>query len=460
MEHFAPVSARLIVAICALLAGCAGRTHARGPAQPDAYYGYPPTAQSAGQLHSPASSGGTAPAEFPEIRGSAAAVAAFGSPVEAPSEVPPPLEVAPGPPLPDVVDVPEGVSADLPFDVPAPIPFHPPTQAPMPRRALPPLPLPPPRVTVALPGGETCLARLTQAGVAFRPFENTRGIETPIVVEGPIGGIRYYSAFGPMVCDCRFALALATAAPALSALGVTEMRFSGAYSYRMSKVGRLSLHAYGLALDVHEIVVDGRTLNVERHFARGIGCGAGPALNHVACKLRDLGLFRELLTPDYNADHNNHFHLGIAPLGPIANQIWDKHRAPPPSPTLPVLGEGSRLARSNRDRHPTAKPSAKSMSAAKTTAKATAQVTAQVTAEEETDQSPTRSKSKKSAKRRSARQEHAEDAVPETAEAKPAKHGSRAKKKKARPERASTAAKSKSRKSPKRVGALEKGGAS
>jgi hypothetical protein len=423
----------LLVAICGLLAGCAGRTHGREPAQPVAYYapgnGYPAAAPAPAPLPTPTPAGGTPPAEFQGIHGSVGAVAAFASPSEASSAEPPPLEVAPGPPLPEVVDLPEGVSPDLPFDVPAPIPFHPPTQAPMPRRALPPLPLPPPRVTVALPGGETCLARLTQAGVAFRPFEATRGIETPIVIEGPIGGIRYHSAFGPMVCDCRFALALATAGPALSALGVSEMRFSGAYSYRMSKVGRLSLHAYGLALDVHEIVVDGRTLIVERHFARGIGCGAGPALNHVACKLRDLGLFRELLTPDYNADHNNHFHLGVAPLGALANQIWDKHRAPPPSPQLPVFGEGSRLARSSRDRRP---PSAVAAP-------------------------PALAKQKKSDPRRSAEPaEHAENTGREKAHHKRVTKRSRAEKKKS----ASASAKRKGPKARKRIGALEKDSAS
>ena len=203
-------------------------------------------------------------------------------------------------------------------------------------------PLPPPRVTVGLPGGEVCLKKLALMSVAFQPLEEIRGIETPIQIQGPIGGIRYHSGFGPMVSDCRFALALATAAPELFALGVSEMRFSGAYSYRTSRVGRLSLHAYGLALDVHEIVVEGRRLSVEKDFARNIGCGVGPALNRVACRLRELGIFRELLTPDYNADHNNHFHLGVAPLGPLANELWVKRPAGHPSPRLPVFGNGSK----------------------------------------------------------------------------------------------------------------------
>jgi hypothetical protein len=427
----------LLVALCALLAGCAGRLGSRAPAPPPGpSFGpsappYPfTTTQPAPQAAPPLAVGGETPGNFPELRASIGAVATYSSPAvdSDPAPTPPPLEepveTPPADPEPHAVDLPEGVSPVPPFEAPPPIPFHPPTRAPMPRRAVP-RPLPPPRVTVSVPGGETCLARLTQAGVPFRTLETTRGIETPIVIDGPIGGIRYHSAFGPMVCDCRFALALATAAPQLTQLGVTEMRFSGAYSYRMSRVGRLSLHAYGLALDVHEIVVEGRTLDVERHFARGIGCGAGPALNHVACKLRDLGLFRELLTPDYNADHSNHFHIGLAPLGPLGDELWKKRREHPPTPQLPVFGEGSRLARSSRDRirasvssekfspHPKTKPVKKPQSDAREATK---------------DEG---ARSKRSTKRSA------------SAEKKP-----------------SAASKRKKPKTPKRVGALEKGGAS
>jgi hypothetical protein len=303
------------------------------------------------------------PPAFPEIRGSSAAVATYTDPDSARDAIDeaPPAEgaatLSPSP-APLIVEVPEGVAPWSPSDPPAPSALPPPPLAPPPRAPTPrynPAPLPPPRVTVHLPGGEACLKKLALAGVAFQPLDEIRGVETPIQIQSAIGGIRYHSGFGPMVSDCRFALALATAAPELTALGVSEMHFSGAYSYRTSKVGRLSLHAYGLALDVHEIVVAGRRLSVERDFARGIGCGVGPALNRVACKLRDLGLFRELLTPDYNADHNNHFHLGVAPLGPLANELWvAKRPTGHPSPQLPVFGNGSRRVADSSDLDPKA----------------------------------------------------------------------------------------------------------
>ena len=137
-----------------------------------------------------------------------------------------------------------------------------------------------------------------------------------IAIEGPIGGVRYWTlGAGPMVADCRLALALAKVAPELRGLGITAMRFSGAYSYRMAKVGRLSLHAYGLAIDVHEVTADGKSYVVAKDFANGLpnGCAEqAPLLNRLACRLSQLRLFQELLTPDSNADHHDHLHIAIA----------------------------------------------------------------------------------------------------------------------------------------------------
>jgi len=168
-----------------------------------------------------------------------------------------------------------------------------------------------------LPGGPACLERLAERGVRFSEAPAVRGVETPIVLGGPIGGVEFWSPAGPMVVDCRFALGLEQVVGEFAAVGVRRVRFSGAYVFRTSKKGRLSLHAYGLALDVHDVTTDQGTFSVRRDFARGLlgGCGDDfPVLNRLACRLRQRGLFRELLTPDYDADHHDHLHLGVAPL--------------------------------------------------------------------------------------------------------------------------------------------------
>jgi hypothetical protein len=179
-----------------------------------------------------------------------------------------------------------------------------------------PRPLAPEIIATEFPPGDDCLDRLRGAGVAFNLVSDKRGVETPITILGPIGGVRYWTVgAGAMVSDCRLALALAKVAPELRALGITAIRFSGAYSYRMARVGRLSLHAYGLALDVHEVTAYGQSYVVARHFAKGLpnGCAAdAPVLNRLACRLSQLRMFQELLTPDSNADHHDHLHIAIA----------------------------------------------------------------------------------------------------------------------------------------------------
>jgi hypothetical protein len=179
-----------------------------------------------------------------------------------------------------------------------------------------PRPLDPALIAAEFPAGDACMERLRDSGVTFQPVSDKRGVDTPIAIDGPLGGVRYWTlGGGPMVSDCRLALALARVAPELRALGISALRFSGAYSYRMARVGRLSLHAYGLALDVHEVIADGKSYVVARDFAKGLpnGCSSeAPVLNRLACRLAQLRVFQELLTPDSNADHRDHLHLAIA----------------------------------------------------------------------------------------------------------------------------------------------------
>jgi hypothetical protein len=184
-----------------------------------------------------------------------------------------------------------------------------------------PAPAPVPLLTpAAIPGGNACISRLGELGIAFERLDARRGIEMPIVVQGPLGGIDYVAGAGlPFECDCRLAVALHAIGPALRDLQIDKLRYSGVYTYRMSRVGRLSLHAYGLAIDVHFAFSAGRWQSVEGDYRRGLadGCASdSPVLNRMACTLERTRMFKELLTPDDNADHRDHLHFGIAPLGP------------------------------------------------------------------------------------------------------------------------------------------------
>lgn len=170
-------------------------------------------------------------------------------------------------------------------------------------------------------GANACLSELSRRGVSFVPLRKSVGVRVPVRIEGQIGGVLYRptTAF-PLVADCRFALVLSEVAPVLRKNGVRAVEFSNSHAYRNTHFGRLSLHANGLALDLHYVELDeGAKLSVQGDFDRRLGARGcreqAPALNRLACELRDTGLFSELLTPDYNRAHRDHFHLGIARAG-------------------------------------------------------------------------------------------------------------------------------------------------
>jgi hypothetical protein len=169
-----------------------------------------------------------------------------------------------------------------------------------------------------IPGGLACLIRLRALEIEFSSLPALRGVDTPVKVTGPIGGIVYAGLGGgpkPLYADCRLVLALHRAAPYLRSLGVKVMHFSNAYSYRLMPSGRLSQHAMGLAIDVHRVTIGDELLDVQEDFelAREDGC-AGPPLNRMACLLKSWGLFDWVLTPDFDAAHRNHFHLDLYDL--------------------------------------------------------------------------------------------------------------------------------------------------
>lgn len=169
-------------------------------------------------------------------------------------------------------------------------------------------------------GATRCVDELLARDVAFVPLRRSRGVAVPVQIEGPVAGVRYQPTAGfSLVVDCRFALVLAGVGPILRRHGVSTVEFSIAHAYRPTRAGHLSLHANGLALDVHGAVFDdGGERSVAQDFARrlgALGCAAdSKPMNQLACELKHTGWFSEFLTPDDNRDHADHFHLGISRL--------------------------------------------------------------------------------------------------------------------------------------------------
>ena len=203
---------------------------------------------------------------------------------------------------------------------------------------------------------QICLDGLRERQVAFVEWP-TKGVRTPVRILGPLGVVKLRShdprsAGKPALMDCELARALVDAGPAFQTLGVRELLYSGTYQYRTRRRStRLSEHAHGLAIDVHAFVLDaagdraasgaggagdggagggeaGTTVEVERAFEPKVGnwpvtdqdecigrprTHVGRVLRTLACRLHASSIFREVIIPDDNADHYNHFHLEAFP---------------------------------------------------------------------------------------------------------------------------------------------------
>lgn len=178
-----------------------------------------------------------------------------------------------------------------------------------------------------------CRARLKEIGLTHqRVYGGAAGIATPLRLTGPIGDVKFLTA-GPKskfsLLDCRIALSLHELSAVLAAHDVAEIRIDSFYRPKAHLYGRkrskLSQHAYGLAMDITAFKLkDGRTLEVERDFHGKIGepvCGPGAeltpvspeatALRNLVCDIARTGMFHNVLTPNYNTAHRNHFHFDI-----------------------------------------------------------------------------------------------------------------------------------------------------
>jgi hypothetical protein len=181
-----------------------------------------------------------------------------------------------------------------------------------------------------------CEAELAHRSIAHARVSDARGVLAPIRLTGPLRGVEFHSvlpsslrAGSPYeIMDCRLVLALHDFAAILAKHDVVEVIHLSAYRppSKAWPSGRVaSRHPGALALDVGAFVLrDGTRLDVEKHFHGRIGtktCGPGtgpsPAtpeattLRNIVCEAADQRLFNVELTPDYNWQHRNHFHLEV-----------------------------------------------------------------------------------------------------------------------------------------------------
>lgn len=197
-----------------------------------------------------------------------------------------------------------------------------------------------PAVRYAAMTQTACEAELGKRAIPFARAAPTVGVRAPVRLKGPVHGVAIHTALPAAmrekseseIFDCRLVLALDDYVTQVVAKhDVVEMiHFS---AYRSAKNGGCTpkytgkQHCAGLALDVGTYVKrDGTTLDVKRDFGGKIGSGTcepgmkpqkpGPAQAELwgfVCEAARLGLFNVVLTPNFNAQHENHMHLEVTP---------------------------------------------------------------------------------------------------------------------------------------------------
>lgn len=187
-------------------------------------------------------------------------------------------------------------------------------------------------------GLDECHAELATRGIRVAKLDKLPGIDMPVRLLGPVGGVVYRSDYPDAqrptlpfeVFDCRLVVALGNFAPILRQHDIAEVRIFSAYRPppRSTPVAAVRTgHPGGLAADLRAFIKEsGARLEVLKDFRGQIGadpCGSGTAggterspkdeLRAIFCAGARARLFHLMLSPNYDRPHRNHFHLEVRP---------------------------------------------------------------------------------------------------------------------------------------------------
>ena len=148
-------------------------------------------------------------------------------------------------------------------------------------------------------GGENCLKELEQTEAVFKPLGN-QGTETcPVKNAVRISRFKDTTLSSSVILSCPTAVDTANWLEEIEARHVTHMGTLNCRERRGS--GLMSEHSFGTAIDVSAI--DGAV--VSKHWKdKGSKGDTLREAASVACKY-----FSNVLTPETNRLHHNHFHL-------------------------------------------------------------------------------------------------------------------------------------------------------
>ncbi|MCA9682109.1 MAG: extensin family protein [Myxococcales bacterium] len=178
-----------------------------------------------------------------------------------------------------------------------------------------------------------CQQALTDAGLswipAYVPLDHPDGLPNldcvvaePVRLYSPINGIdyRYIESENPapILVSCGLAQALDQFGYLLQSKGAVEVAHIGTYNCRViSGTETLSEHAFGRAIDLGGFTLEGgEYFTVLDDWEDGVAdpvTFAGQWLKDLTDKRFEQMIFNIILTPEYNAAHDNHFHVDLTP---------------------------------------------------------------------------------------------------------------------------------------------------
>ncbi|HMV67227.1 MAG TPA: extensin family protein [Myxococcota bacterium] len=178
-----------------------------------------------------------------------------------------------------------------------------------------------------------CQQRLADRGVAFAPVvipdqypSDLPGqvchVEDPVELHPPIAGVAFSAYDGTptprLRMSCDGAQALVDTAEDVAAEGVVEVLQLGTINCRaIAGTTTLSRHGYGDAIDLYGFRFDDGSLwtlvDDWEHDTTSFSTPAAAWLYGTAHRWHDDRLWNVILTPNYNAAHDNHFHVDLTP---------------------------------------------------------------------------------------------------------------------------------------------------
>lgn len=173
------------------------------------------------------------------------------------------------------------------------------------------------------PSAKQCFGELRKAGVSFSPLPNRNFSggcsQIDAITMLDVGRRTEVSNLGPIKCQLanKFAAwteyAVKRAARQYLGSELVRIETMGSYSCRrIAGSGRLSEHGRANAIDVSGfILADGRRITLTKNWRNGRQEKQFlRAIHKSACRR-----FGTVLSPDFNADHHDHFHFDMGGNG-------------------------------------------------------------------------------------------------------------------------------------------------